>query len=878
MSLAIGSRLGSYKVLQLIGAGGMGEVYRARDTKLDRDVALKVLPDAVATDAERLARFEREAKTLAALNHPHIAHVYGFEDGSTLEGVKLRAIVMELVDGEDLAQVISRGAVGPQESIAIAGQIADALEAAHEQGIVHRDLKPANIKVRADGTVKVLDFGLAKAFDPVVASSAGSLAPTITTPAMTHAGVVLGTAAYMSPEQAKGKFVDRRTDIWAFGALLYEMLTATRAFEGEDVTDTIVALISQEPDWSRLPASTPGPIRALLRRCLEKDARRRLRDIGEARILVADVQSGRIDTTPALQEVAGRAQPLWRRAMPVAAAVVMTSIVGIAAWSQFAPETATPASARLVVPLDEDWQWVRTGGRMIAFSPDGSRLVYIGNGQLYVRPIDSFESTVIAGSAKSDPADPFFSPDGQWVGYYSVRGSALKKIAVAGGTPVTVASFEAPTLGVFQGGEWSGDTIYYAEIGRGIMRVSASGGKPEVVIAVPPPASAFGPQILPNGAILFSETADETSDRWDKAETVVVQPATGVRKTVLRGATAARYLPSGHLVHVVGGTLNVVPFDVESLEVTGSAVTMFEDVRRVTYSVSGAAQFAVSSAGHLAYIPGATARAALLSMFLLDLKGGIQPLAIPAGYYQHPRISPDGKQFTVATTGSEDQVSTVWVADLAPGASLRRVSFGGDGSFPAWSRDGRSVFYTSTRNGQRGVYRQAVDGSGAPERVFTSETLRSLEHIHPDGQTLLVGTTANNGDIGQVTPDGVYTPLIEGRGVQGNASFSPDGRWLAYSSADGGLTQLFVTPYPRNGAVYQITTATGSDALWTPDGDRLIFQTALAMNEVDQMASVTLQTSAGFTFGAPVPLDSARAKLGAARATSTSPRMARGCC
>ncbi|HJU43807.1 MAG TPA: protein kinase, partial [Vicinamibacterales bacterium] len=660
MTLAPGMKLGPYEILGPLGAGGMGEVYRARDARLDRDVALKVLPQAVAGDADRLMRFEREAKALAAVNHPNIAQVFGLEEGPSSS----RAIVMELIHGDDLSAIIARGPMAVADAIAIARQIAEALEAAHDHGIIHRDLKPGNIKVRTDGTVKVLDFGLAKAAENA-STAGGSLAPTITSPAMTHAGVVLGTAAYMSPEQAKGKVVDRRTDIWSFGAVFYEMLTATRAFPGDDVTDTIVSIVSKEPDWSRLPANTPLAVPTLLRRCVIKDPRRRLRDIGEARLVLDDVQSGRVEPAPEMTAV-----PIWRRMVPIATTVLVMATLGYAAW-QLMPIRQNQV-VRFSMTLPEDFEFTRSSSRMIDVSRDGSQIVYLGDGQLYLRSLASGATRVLRGTVGVDPATPFFSPDGEWVAFYSVTDGAVKKIAVSGGTSMTICPLG---MGVpqFQGGAWEGNTIYFAQHGKGILAVPADGGEPTVVAAVEPNQSVFGPAFLPGGrTLLMAVTGESAAGRWDRADIVAYTPATGDRKVVLRGGGAPRYLPGGYLVYATGSNLVAVPFDTAALEVRGSPVAVVENVRRVFDAASGAAQFAISDEGTLAYIPGnaINPRLSLLAIARLDGSLTVEPLPVAAARYTTPRLSPDGRH--IAVTVADEVSSSIWVGELGSKLLLRR--------------------------------------------------------------------------------------------------------------------------------------------------------------------------------------------------------------
>ncbi len=601
MPLSAGTRLGPYEILSALGAGGMGEVYRARDTKLDRAVAIKILPEAFAADTERIARFQREAKTLASLNHPNIAHIHGLEESS---GV--RALVMEVVEGEDLAQRIARGAIPVAEALPIAKQMADALEAAHEQGIIHRDLKPANIRVRRDGTVKVLDFGLAKAMEPAFAQGASarqadaSMSPTITSPAMTQAGIILGTAAYMSPEQASGKPVDTRADIWAFGCVLYEMLTGQRAFDGQGVSETLARVLEREPDWARLPATLSPALRTYLKRCLQKDPRQRVQAIGDVRLAL----EGAFETS--VGQPAASAEALWQRVglVGVAAFIASGAIIGTLVWvAARRAEPAPPRVSRLqltpagVAALSINWN-----ERDVAITPDGSRVIYVGNQgtQIFVRALDALAPVaVFTGSSVSGL---FVSPDGQWIGFRDGLG-VLKKVAVAGGPAVTLTTID--TAGS-SGATWGpDDTIIVAtnSVDTGLQRVSAAGG-PLTVLTRPDRAQGeadhFWPEMLPGGrAVLFTITS--LTGGLDAAQVAVLDLQTGARRILVRGGSHAHYVSSGHLVYAAAGTLRAVPFDLARLETRGTPVTVVPDV--VT-TIKGGVNAVVADDGTLAYVSG----------------------------------------------------------------------------------------------------------------------------------------------------------------------------------------------------------------------------------------------------------------------------------
>jgi serine/threonine-protein kinase len=534
LALTLGTRLGVYEIIAAIGEGGMGQVFRARDTKLDRDVAIKILPEVFAHDADRLARFTREAKTLASLNHSHIAGIYGLEESGGII-----ALVMELVDGDDLSRRIARGAIPLDEALPIAKQIAEALEAAHERGIIHRDLKPANIKLRPDGVVKVLDFGLAKLAQPEAAGShADAMAsPTITSPArVTGIGVILGTAAYMSPEQAKGRDADRRSDIWAFGCVLYEMLTGRRAFDGEDMTDVLGAVVRLEPNWQALPADVPQPVRTLLQSCLVKDRGRRVADISTA-LFVLDKVPSLAEPAAAGADAAPPRRPVWRRAVtPVTAALAASAVVGTGVW--FATRAAEPPPPRvsrlLIAPSGTAAMNNIIGNSALAISPDGSRVVYVGNNgtQLFVRALDALEPAAVFTSV--DLSQPFISPDGPWIGF--VEGGAWKKVAVTGGPAVLLASLD----GAARGATWGADDAIIGattNAATGLQRVTAAGG-PATVLTRPDPAQGEAdhvwPERLPGGrAVLF--TIIPLGGRIDTAQVAVLDLQTGTRKVLVRG-------------------------------------------------------------------------------------------------------------------------------------------------------------------------------------------------------------------------------------------------------------------------------------------------------------------------------------------------------
>jgi serine/threonine-protein kinase len=864
MPLSAGTRLGPYEILSALGSGGMGEVYRARDTKLDRDVAIKILPDALAADPERIARFEREARTLASLNHPNIAAIYGLEEGPAEAGRHTRALVIELVEGEDLSQRIARGPIPLDQALPIARQIVDALEAAHEQAIIHRDLKPANIKLRPDGTVKVLDFGLAKAMDPVGTTANVSQSPTLTTPAMTLAGMILGTAAYMSPEQAKGRPADKRSDVWAFGCVLYEMLTGKRAFEGDDVSDTLAAVLRGAPDWSALPASTPAPIGKLLRGCLEKDRKERVPDIAVARLeikeaLAMPAGSGAAAAgAPAIQP-----RPLWRRALPVvAAAVVAGAIVGAAAWALRPSPPSSPVT-RFTFALGEGQQFTAVNTQSLAVSPDGTRLVYVANNQLYLRSMSDPEARPIPGTQQTQsPYAPVFSPDSQSIAFFSTVDRAVKKIAVSGGAAVTLC----PAVPQFFGMNWDSGGIVFGQA-KGIMRVSANGGQPEVLVSVKDGEVMYGPQVLPGGEwVLFTVATAATTEAWDKAQIVVQSLKSPERKTLVSGGSEARYLPTGlgspkraereggHLVYALGGVLFAVPFDLPRLAVTGGPVPIVEGVKRSS-GTTGAAHFSVSSTGSLVFVPGPVSTSSAQSdLALIDRNGTVQPLKLQPGPYEYPRLSSDDKRIAVGSDDGKDAI--VWIYDVAGASSARRLTLGGRNRVPVWSADGERVAFQSDRDGDLSLFWQRADGTTAAERLTKpdKDTAHVPESWSPDGKTLLFSIAKGSSySVAALSlPDkkvtlfgGIQSPFPPA------ATFSPDGRWVAYSAGAPAAFSgsLFVQPFPATGATYPISKGGGFHPTWATDGKELFYGAGTTI-----FVAVSATTRPTFTFGNPVPV------------------------
>jgi len=808
----IGRMLGPYQVLSKLGEGGMGEVYRATDTNLKRQVAIKVLPEAVAADPERLARFQREAEVLAALNHPNIAHIHGLEraDGVT-------ALVMELVDGPTLADRIAQGPIPLDEALPVAKQIADALEAAHEQGIIHRDLKPANVKIREDGTVKVLDFGLAKAMEPagMSGSSSVSMSPTITTPAMTEMGMILGTAAYMAPEQAKGKAVDKRADIWAFGAVLYEMLTGVRAFEGDDVSDTMAAVLRAEVRFDALPKGTPARVRQVLAACLERDRRQRVHDIADVRLAL----DGAFETTVETATAVPARPPAWRRALPLvtlAAGVVLTAVVAWGLWPTPEPGDVN----RFAYEVPEDQTFRRAGRPVVALAPDGRSFVYNTADGLYLREMGELEARLIPGT-EEDLSNPFFSPDGQSVGYYASGTSQLKRIAVSGGAPVVITNAGNPW-----GVTWTAEGDLFFGQADGIHRVAATGGTSELVIAVEGGERVYGPQLLPDGdSVLFSVGTGS----WDEAQIVAQSLSTGERTVLVEGGSDARYVPTGHLVYALGGDLLGIAFDADRLAVTGGAVPLVQGLNRNPEANTGTAHYGVSDDGTLVYRSGGLVGS---DRGLLWVGPGNQeePIGTLARGYVGVSLSPSGRE--AALEIEENGESNVWVTELARGSLVPITTEEGFDGTPVWTPDGQRIVYTSIRDGHVELRSKAADGTGeASTLVAFDETVSGARAASwsPDGSTLAVAVIhpGTGPDVGLVSVEGRggWQPLIQTAANEGHPVISPDGRLIAYGSNESGANQVWVQRFPGSGDRRQVSVGAVAhhSPVWTRDGQALLF-------------------------------------------------------
>ena len=846
MTLGPGTRLGTYEIIGPIGAGGMGEVYRARDAKLQRDVAIKVLPELVASDTERVQRFEREAQTLAALNHPNIAQVHGVIESPP-------ALIMELVEGPELTACIGTHGMPLDEALPVARQIAEALEAAHERGIVHRDLKPANIKVRADGAVKVLDFGLAKALGSGPGSAGDPMnSPTITSPAaMTRMGVILGTAAYMAPEQARGKAIDRGADLWAFGAVLFEMLTGKKAFTGETVTDVLAAIVTREPDWAALPKDTPAPIIRLLRRCLERDRRRRLSDAAEARFQIEEVLNGDTGTTaaaPGLAADRSRRLPSWLPWGLFALACLALGALG------FSLPRQQPPVARYNLDTPPRTLVSSALRPAVAISPDGNAVVFVGSAagvdRLFLRRIEDFDAAEIPGTQGA--SNPVFSPDGGWVAFF-VNGSKLMKVSLAGGPPVQLDEGADPATQVSdpRGLSWSDGAriVYTPQSVGGVVSVSANGGARTTLTR--PVANVERThrwaQLLPGGkAIIYTLGPFDSPDNYDNAKIEALRLDTGEKRTLATGAMA-RYVDGGYLLVARGTTLHAVRFDPASLEVKGTPVAILQELDGD--STTGAAHFATSGTGALVYLHAASSRGNLRPGWM-NTGGQFEPLSsMPPATYSDPRISPDGQHLALSVvTGG---LRNIFVHNFARGTTTRRT-FGGQNITPVWSRDGRVIFHSDAQDGAltMGVLRRLpVDGSSGSEVLARLDHRLYLADVMPDGQVLYDATSATTSrvDIMRIQPikDAKPQPVVKSEHDELTPRLSPDGQWIAYDSDASGISEIYVRRVAATGGLVQVSTGGGEEPKWSPDGTRLYYRAG------SQLFAVTVDRRQGFEVSTP---------------------------
>jgi len=838
MSLSPGTRLGPYEVQSLVGAGGMGEVYRARDSKLGRDVALKVLPEAFAADADRLARFEREAKTLAALNHPNIATVYGMAEGDRVHG-----LVMELVAGDDLAALIGRGPIPLAEAVPIARQIIDALEAAHEQGIVHRDLKPANIKIRPDGTVKILDFGLAKALDPTSQSGADLMnSPTLTARA-TQLGMVLGTAAYMAPEQARGKAVDRRADVWAFGVVLYEMLTGRRAFEGDDVSVTLAGVLKDEVDWSTLPAGVPASVRRLLRRCLEKDPRRRLSAIGDARwdLDEADAPAASL---AAAQPAILRGWPPLRVAAVVLAAVAVAAVAGwLIAGRLHSPPAAIMMRSSILPP---EKATLLVDSSAVAISPDGRWVAYVTGdvasfaGQLWVRRIDSLVAHRVEGA--DAVTQPFWSPDSRQVGFFTK--SKLMRVPAAGGRAEEICDVQDS-----RGGTWNADDVIVMAPANGgaLARISASGGTPTPVTVLDGSRGQTGhrfPFFLPDGNHFLYDALPAHVGEFD----VYIGSLDGGKPELLMKAESAPIYTSGFLLFDHKGGLVAQPFDPARRTLLGAPQSLQDVPGGVSSLYFGNAAVSASTSGTMAYLVTPPTNTALV---WFDLSGHeIGHVDVPPGSYEAVAVSPDGKR-AVAERRTSPSSADLWVVDLVRGGATRLTTAPGVNFFPIWSPDGQTIAYSGDRDGPEAIYRRASNGAGGDELLYTNTTtmFKQPQSWSPDGRYIVYLDTnpVTNQDLWLLPTSGPHVPVpyVQGPSNEASGRISPDGRWMVYVSDETGTPEAYVQAFPKPLGKFRVTTSGASAAWWRADSKQLLIlnSDSTQVLEADVLAGAEFATA-----------------------------------
>ena len=832
MPLAPDTKLGHYEVVEAIGAGGMGEVYRARDTKLGRDVAIKVLPEEFSQDKERLQRFEREAKLLASLNHTNIATLYGLE-----ETRGMLFLVMELVEGETLAELFARGPIAADEALPLFKQVADALEAAHEKGIIHRDLKPANIMVTPEGTVKVLDFGLAKAFVDDGGAVDLSQSPTMTREG-TKAGVLLGTAPYMSPEQARGKSIDQRTDIWALGCVLFEALTAKNCFRGETVTDTLAAVVRAEPEWAALPATVPAKLRDLLTRCLKKDPRQRVQHVGDARIAIEEALGESAGSAAVDEAREGRGANLY---LVAGAATILGAGLTWLLMSSSTPTTG--AVTRSVVPLAPAEELALRWTSSVAISPDGRSVVYVGNRdgarELYLRRLDELEAEPIEGTKGARM--PFFSPDGQWVGFKT--GAELMKVSLRGGGAVSVAPLSRGS----RGASWSDDgtIVFTRNPGAGLSRIPSDGGESDALTSVDLESGESTHRlmdVLPGGkAVLFARGTGDLAT-WDEASIAVLDLDTGRHHVLIEGGANPRFSPSGHIVYARAGSLLAVAFDPDSLKVQSVPVTVLDGV--ATSPITGQAEFSLSRNGTLVYAPG-DSWGVDYRVVWVDRDGGVEPLIETRRAFRSARLSPDGRSVALGLEGAN---ISVWVYDLSRGI-LTQLAAGYNHRAPVWTPSGDRVTFMSARAGKAEIYWRPADGSAEAEPLSRGEHGRVPLSWTPDGKTLVFEESHpdTGRDIWMLSLEGeaTETPLLQTESNESGAAISPNGRWMAYASDESGQQEIYIRAFPAQGGKWQVSTEGGTLPRWNSNGRELFFR------QGNKLMTVDVRTESELTLGRP---------------------------
>jgi len=846
LSLAIGQTLSQYRLIAKIGEGGMGTVWKALDIALGREVAIKIVSEAFATDTEYMTRFEREAKVLGSLNHPNIATIFGLHQADTAAG-PVRFIAMEFVPGENLSQRLEHGALPLDAALDLAHQVAGALEAAHEKGVIHRDLKPANVGLTEDGEVKVLDFGLAKSFgDEAIRSLDPDLSPTLTSN-RTRDGVILGTVDYMSPEQARGHAVDKRTDIWAFGCILFEVLTGVRLFRGESASDVLAEVLKGEPAWILLPDDTPVEISQLLRRCLAKSRRDRLHDVADARLVIDDLLAQRSSPGTAASSPDQKATSPTRRRLGLvsAAAIAVTALVAGLLGGWFMGPSAERTQGSFTIELPEGLVLALDACVPFALSPDGTHIVFVGvdgpNRQLYRRQLDSFEVEPISGTAGA--MGPAFSPDGRWIAFVDLTAGQIKKIDAAGGAAIPLGETTDNTKGLHWG---TADRLVLTTTHRtGLSVLDAETG--EVLLRTEPDRGAGEkthrhPHLLPGGdtVVFMRGTADLYS--YDDAEIEWLDLATGNRRRLIEDGAGPIYISTGHILFARGGALLASPFSLRTGELTGPSVEVFDGI--TIGSTSGTAYYAVSAAGHLAYLPGGHETLEYELVFV-DRDGRASPSKLENGRYDQLSVSPSGRKLALEIGAANDNI---WIHDLDRGASTR-LTTAWDSENPVWTSDDETVLYNTvaldpSADGADDVVGQAADGSSPPELL--------VEDGSPDswarrGKQLAFG---RDGDIWVLDPNGDGEPVsfLATGSDEYDADFTQDGHWLAYVSDESERAEVYVVPYPTKDKRWQVSVDGGEAPRWSFDERELYYVQGQTMMVVD------VETTPEFSVSPPRPL------------------------
>ncbi|HKI26542.1 MAG TPA: protein kinase [Candidatus Sulfotelmatobacter sp.] len=832
MVLSSGAKLGPYEIVAPLGAGGMGEVYLARDTRLERSVAIKVLPAHLSQNTEAKERLDREARAISSLSHPNICHLYdvGQQDGTSY-------LVMEYLEGETLADRLLKGPLPLEQVLKTGAEICEGLEKAHCSGVAHRDLKPSNIMLTRTGA-KLMDFGLAKPAAAAIGAGSSSASLATMSKPLTVEGTILGTFQYMSPEQLEGKEADVRSDIFSLGAVLYEMITGKRAFEGRTTASTIAAILAAEPKpISALQPMSPRALELLVKACLEKDPADRMQTAHDVKLQLKWIAEGGSEVAP-LSGATERGTPrLHTLIISLGTLLLGAVIASLAAWN-LKPEPPRPVS-RTVITLPPGQRLAGLDQPAIALSPDGTHLAYVavqgGRQQLYLRAMDSLEARPIPGTESA--TGPFFSPDGQWLGFFADQ--KLKKVSVSGGSALTLADVAFPL-----GASWDshGMITFAPSVGSAIREVAEAGGASQ-------PLTRLGrgeithrwPEFLPDGkAMLFS--AGPTSVNWTNAYVAVRSVETGEQHNLVQGATQPRYAPTGHLLYAQVGSLMAAPFDSQRLTVAGAGVPVVEGILQST--TSGVAQYSISATGSLVYIPG-DAQAAQNRLVWVDRTGAERPIAAPARPYVFPRLSPDGRRLAVTLQGQDVQL---WLYDFSR-ETLTRFAF--EGKFnanPVWTPDGKRIVFNSNKEGPNNLFWQLADGSGGLERLTTSEFLDFPMSWSPNGQVLAyVEVTPSTGyDLWTLgLGDRKAQPFLQTQFNESVPQFSPDGRWLAYISNESGRWEVYVQPYPSSGGKWQISTEGGTEPIWNRNGRELFYRNG------DKMMAVDIAAQPSFAAGKP---------------------------